>query len=83
MKVKDMIEYLQDMPEDYEMNFSEYTSIVVGEDSTSEEYFIVLDDPIVGILFNDDHKEVRFFTKSSDQKVIREIEKGKKWRDLE
>ena len=82
MKVKKAIEWLSDLPEDYEMNFSQYVSIVVGGDSTADEYFIVLDDPIVGILHNDETKEVRFFTESSEKRVIKEIESGKKWREL-
>lgn len=80
MKVEKMIKWLSELPQDYEMNFSQYTSIV-GDDE--EEYFIVLDDPIVGLLFNEDTKEVRFFTQSSDERVIGEIEKGKDWRRLD
>lgn len=84
MNVKTMIEWLKEIPRDYEMCFSEYTVVVVGnDDSTSEEYFVVLDMPIVGMLKNDDNKELRFFTKSSEERVIKEIEKGKKWRNLE
>lgn len=84
MNVKTMIEWLKEIPRDYEMCFSEYTVVVVGnDDSTSEEYFVVLDMPIVEMLKNDDNKELRFFTKSSEERVIKEIEKGKKWRNLE
>jgi hypothetical protein len=83
MKVKKMIKWLKELPSDYEMCFSEYTSIVVGEDSTSEEYFVVLDMPIVGMLKNDDTKEVRFFTEQSEKRVIKLIEKGENWRKLE
>ena len=80
MEVKKMIEWLQELPGDYEMCFSEYTSII-GEDK--EEYFVVLDCPIVGLLSNDDTKEVRFFTETSKERVIKEIEKGKKWRKFD
>ena len=83
MKIKTMIEWLKELPQDYEMCFSEYTSIVVDNDSTSEEYFVVLDMPIVGMLKNDDSKEVRFFTETSKERVIKEVEKGKHWRKLE
>ncbi len=84
MKVKTMIEWLEELPEDYEMCFSEYTCFVCEEgDSTAEEYFVVLDMPIVGMLKNDDNKEVRFFTKQSEEQVIQQIENEKKWRKLE
>ena len=83
MNVKTMIEWLGELPEDHEMNFSQYTSIVVADDSTGDEYFVVLDDPIVGIIVNDDTKEVRFFTKTSEERVINQIENGKEWRNLE
>jgi len=82
MQVKKMIEWLNELPPDYDMCFSQYTSMVVPSDSTNE-YFIVLDDPIVGLLKNDDTKEVRFFTESSKERVLAEIEKGKDWRKLE
>jgi hypothetical protein len=80
---KTMIEWLKELPEDYDICFSEYTSIVVGEDSTSDEYFVVLDCPIVGLLKNDETKEIRFFTKTSEERVIKQIEDGKEWRKLE
>ena len=87
MKVKTMIEWLQELPPDYEMCFSEYTSIVVVDDEDSEdkgeEYFVVLDMPIVGLIKNDDNKEVRFFTKNSKEHIIQQIEGGKNWRKLE
>jgi len=77
-----MIEWLEELPGDYEMCFSQYTSVVMPTDST-DEYFLVLDDPIVGIITHDGSKEVRFFTESSQERVIREIENGKDWRKLE
>lgn len=82
MNVKTMIEWLQELPGDFEMCFSQYTSVIMPTDST-DEYFLVLDDPIVGMLKHDESKEVRFFTESSKERVIREIEKGKDWRKLE
>ena len=82
MNVKTMIEWLQELPDDYEMCFSEYTSVGVPTDSTNE-YFIVLDDPIVGMLTHDDTKEVRFFTESSQERVLNQMENGKDWRKLE
>lgn len=82
MNVKTMIEWLNEAPPDYEMCFSQYTSVVMPTDSTNE-YFIVLDDPIVGVLKNDGSKEIRFFTESSQDRVIAEIENGKDWKKLE
>ena len=81
MKNGTLIEWLQELPANYEINISQYISVVIGEDS--EEYFMVLDDPIVGILKNDETKEIRFFTRSSEERVIREIENGKKWRKFD
>ena len=83
MKNKTMIEWLQELPEDYELCFSEYTSFVEPSDEDKEEYFVVLDMPIVGIIKNDDCKEIRFFTEKSEEHVIREIEKGVEWKRLE
>jgi len=81
MKIKTMIEWLKELPPDYEMCFSEYTAVVVNKDK--EEYFVVLDMPIVGMLKNDDTKEVRFFTEQSEERVIKQIEGGKNWKKLE
>lgn len=97
MKVKDMIEMLEDMPQDYDMCFSEYTAFVPEEgegvkvvkkidkylDEDDEIYFVVLDCPIVGVLLNNETKEARFFTEKSNKEVIREIEGGKNWRRLD
>ena len=89
MNIKTMIEWLKELPDDYEMCFSEYTSIVIGPDDFTEvadstsEYFVVLDCPIVGIVVNKENKEVRFYTKTSEERVLNEIEKGKIWRQLE
>jgi len=82
MKIETMIEWLQELPKDYEICFSEYTSIITSKDSTSEEYFVVLDMPIVGMLKNDKAKVVRFFTKESEERVIKEIEDGRRWKKL-
>ena len=84
MKVKKMIEWLQELPPDYEMCFSEYTSVVAQEeDGEEEEYFVVLDCPIVGMLSNEGTKEIRFFTETSKERVIKEVEGGKNWRKFE
>ena len=80
MKVKKMIEWLQELSPDYEMCFSEYTSVVAQEDGEQEEYFVVLDCPIVGMLSNAETKEIRFFTETSEERIIKEIENGKNWR---
>ena len=75
MNVKTMIEWLSELPEDYEIRFSVYTSIVV-----EDEHFVVFDDPIIGMIKNIDNKELRFVTKSSEKRVLNDIEKGKKWK---
>jgi len=79
MKNEILIDLLNELPNDYDVNFSEYTSVIVDDDN-EEEYFIVLDDPIVGLLKNDDTKEIRFFTKSSSERIINQIESGKNWK---
>lgn len=80
MLVKTMIEWLKELPEDYDIVFSDYVSIVVPEEESEtgeeEEYFVVSDDPIRGLLRHDDDKEIRFFTQKSDQQVIRHVENG-------
>ena len=84
MKVEKMIKWLQELPPDYEMCFSEYTSVVAQEeDGEEEEYFVVLDCPIVGMLSNEGTKEIRFFTETSKERVIKEVEGGKNWRKFE
>ncbi len=82
MKVKKMIKWLKELPPDYEMCFTEYASIVVGSDST-DAYVVVLDMPIVGMIAHEDTKEVRFFTQSSEESIIKRIEGGENWRKLE
>lgn len=47
MNVKKMIKWLSELPPDYELCFSEYTSVVFDKDSTADEYFVVLDDPLL------------------------------------
>lgn len=81
MKVKKMVEWLQELPQDYEMCFSDYVSII--SEKEKEEYFVVLDMPIIGMLKNDDTKEVRFFTQNSEERIIKQIEGGKNWKHLE
>lgn len=80
MKNKKLIEWLKELPEDYDINFSQYTSVV--DEENEEEYFIVLDDPIVGILKNDENKEIRLFTKTSKERNIKQIESGENWKIL-
>jgi hypothetical protein len=80
MKNKKLIDWLSEYPDDYDINFSQYTSII--DEDTDEEYFIVLDDPIVGILKNDDTKEIRLFTRSSKERVVKQIESGENWKKL-
>jgi hypothetical protein len=80
MKNKKLIEWLKELPEDYDINFSQYTSII--DEENEEEYFIVLDDPIVGILKNDESKEIRLFTRTSKERNIKQIESGENWKIL-
>jgi hypothetical protein len=81
MKISNFIELLDGL-EDYELVISEYSSYV-PETERDEEYFLVLDDPIIGVITNEDNKEVRLVVNRSEGRVIKEIENGKKWRGLE
>ena len=81
MKISNFIELLGGL-EDYDLVISEYSSYV-PETERDEEYFLVLDDPIIGVITNEDNKEVRLIVNRSEERVIKEIENGKKWRSLE
>jgi len=64
------------LPEDYELCFSEYTAVVADYQDDNESYFVVVDMPIIGIVKNDDNKEIRFYTSKSHKDAIDEIEKN-------
>jgi hypothetical protein len=81
VKISNFIELLGGL-EDYDLVISEYSSYV-PETERDEEYFLVLDDPIIGVITNEDNKEVRLIVNRSEERVIKEIENGKKWRSLE
>jgi hypothetical protein len=81
MKISNFIELLSGL-EGYELVISEYSSVVMNEDGKNEEYFLVLDDPIVGVITNEDNKEVRLVVSRSEERAVKEIENGKKWRPL-
>jgi hypothetical protein len=81
MKVKTMIEWLQELPPDYDMVISEYFCYV-GDDST-DVYFCVVDDPIAGFARNDENKELRLFVQRSEEQALKEIERKSYWRRLD
>jgi hypothetical protein len=65
MDVKNAIKMLQDYPEDYELVFSDYTVVVMPE--LEEQYIVISDDPITGIIESEDTKEIRFCTRRSER----------------
>lgn len=65
MKVKTLIEWLQELPEDYDLNLSEYHYIEDKEDD--KEHFVVrLDKPIGGLVKHDEHREICFLLTGED-----------------
>jgi len=82
MNVKTAKEWFQDLPEDFELCFSEQTAVVMNENGEDIEYVVVLDKPIIGMLMNDDTKEVRFFCEIKEDYLNKQIEAGKKWRKI-
>ena len=83
MKNKTIIEWLKELPLDYDLCLSEQTAVVLDESEEAIEYTVVLDKPILGILKNDETKEIRFFTKITKEYLDGEIKKGNKWRKIE
>jgi len=65
MKIEKMIEWLSELPKDYEMCLSEYV-FLEGDEDEEEGYIIVLDKPIVGIVKEDEQKEIRFMLCGKD-----------------
>jgi hypothetical protein len=85
MKVMELIELLKELPQDYDMCFCQYTSLVIPKGNLDDDdvYFVVLDDPLIGLIHNDENKEVRLITSSSEEEVLKDMENGKKWKTLE
>jgi len=83
MNVKTAIEWLKELPEDFEICFSEQTAVVMDEDGEEIVYVVVLDKPITGMLMHDDDKEVRFFSEIQEDYLNSQIKAGKKWRKID
>lgn len=71
MTKKQMIEYLKDVPDDYSFVLGEYS--IISED-LKEEYVMIYDIPINGILYDEENKEIRFICSSSNEKALEELE---------
>lgn len=82
MNVKTAIKWLKELPDDFDLCFSQQTSVVMKENGEDVKYFVVQDSPIIGILKNDDTKEARFFNKIEEEYLNEQIEKGVNWRKL-
>jgi hypothetical protein len=81
MKTKDMIDMLKGFDPECDLCISKYMVIVEPADSTSE-YFCVVDNPIIGVIQNDDTKELRFMVESSEERAIKMIEENE-WKKLD
>ena len=53
MKVKDLIQHLQELPEDYSVELSKVLTL----DDKNDAFEITLDFPIVGLAINDEAKD--------------------------
>lgn len=69
MKVKDIIDGLNELPEDYDIVLSKYVTF-----DKKEELIAVEDIPIRGLAVSDDSKEVRFILNDSDIDAIKGVE---------
>ena len=83
MNNKKLQTWLSELPDDYDVVFSEYTSIIEPTEKKNGEFFIVTDMPIVGLIQNNENKEIRFFTRQSEKDIIELIENGRHWKMLE
>jgi len=59
MKVKDLKEHLQSVPDEFDVCLSNGL-LVKSEEGKEEVYEIIFDSPIIGIAENPDDKEIRF-----------------------
>lgn len=90
MKVRRMREFLDELVKDYgdkvdnfDMVISQYFAFVFENGGDEDpEYFCVVDDPIEGIVINEENEEVRFAVDRSDEQAIQEVEKKEYWRVL-
>ena len=67
MLVSEVIKLLKDFPEDYRLVISDYTTIVIpaNEESDAENFIVISDDPITGIIENEDTREISFCSERS------------------
>jgi hypothetical protein len=72
MKIETLIEWLSELPKDYDICLSEYSFVELDDDNQEKQmYTIILDKPIVGISKCDDNKEVRFLLSGKDISIER------------
>jgi len=64
-----LIEYLKDCPDDYEMVLSQF-SILDESDGTAS----IWDIPIMGIVWRDETKEISFIANSSTEQALDQLE---------
>jgi hypothetical protein len=74
MKVSRAIEMLKEYDEDYELVFSDYTMVIIPdvESGEPENYVVITDDPITGIVESHDTKEIRFCSERSEKMLNQE-----------
>lgn len=77
MDKKSFMKYVKDFPDDYDFVLGEYVTDF-GEDENGEGYMLIHDIPIVGVISDDETKEIRFICSSSSKKILDEIEEKNK-----
>ena len=65
MKVKNFLERIFDVPEDYEMNLSH--CMIMDED---EGLAGIMDAPIIGIAIDDENKELHFVLREDSKEAL-------------
>lgn len=77
MNKRKFLELINDVPDDYNFELSEY---LILDKSEGEEYIAVHDIPIRGIAVNDESKELRFICDSSDKEALQTL--GEKVKEI-
>jgi len=74
MKIKHLIEELSKFPEDYEVDLSAYMKIMPDKGEDDEDYYAVVDNPLIGLASNEETKEVRFVIQGYDNDALINID---------
>jgi hypothetical protein len=67
MKVSKAIKLLQGYPADYNLVITDYTTVIIPDiEDETEQYIIICDDPVTGIVESEDTQEIRFCSERSE-----------------